>query len=254
MGRPVTLNLNTILERLKNFPNIKLDTSTFTNSYTKARFIDPEFGEWWAKPNSVLKGQGHPKQIFKQNSLERFVAEQLGIEWIGDKKLDGLKYKSDFKLSDKIYLNVDGLYWHLEECRNREYHFDMRKWFEDREMRILQFRENEIRDKWRIVKGIIDAVMGRVENRVGARECKLVRLDAKECYDFYEKWHLKGGIRVGGYGLKYSDELIAAISVKKVGGTVKVERFCVRAGWSVSEGYSRLLERVLGDYSEVVKV
>jgi hypothetical protein len=233
---------------------ITLDYSTYVNVHTKARFIDLEYGEWWAKPYTVLYGSNHPKRMFQQNKLEKFVAEKLDVEWIGDKKIDDLKYKPDFKLNERVYLNVDGLYWHSEEHKEKKYHFEMREWFESRGMRILQFRENEIRDKWGIVKGIIDAVMGRVENRVGARECEIVRMDAKECYDFYEKWHLKGGIKVGGYGLKYKDEVVAVISTKKIGDIVKVERFCVKAGWSVSGGYSKLLNKAMENYEGVVKV
>jgi hypothetical protein len=250
-----TMSPDKIQERIdKNGRGIVLDKTTYINTKTKARFIDPEFGEWWTIPNEAMRGSQHPKRIFKQNKIETFVAEQLGVEWIGDTKLEGFKYKPDFKLNERVYLNVDGLYWHTEEYRGRVYHFEMREWFESRGMRILQFRENEIRDKWEIVKGIIDAVMGRVENRVGARECEIVRMDAKECYDFYEKWHLKGGIKVGGYGLKYSGEVVAVISTKKIGDIVKVERFCVKAGWSVSGGYSKLLNRAMKDYEGIAKI
>lgn len=109
-------------------------------------------------------------------------------------------------------------------------------------------------DTIEIVKGIIDAVMGRVENRVGAGECEIVRMDVKECYDFYEKWHLKGGIKVGGYGLRYSGEVVAVISTKNFNGIVKVGRFCVKAEWSVSGGYSKLLNRVVKDYEGIAKI
>ena len=42
-----------------------------------------------------------------------------------------LNYRPDFKLNDKIYLNVDGLYWHSNEQKENNYHFNIRKEFEN---------------------------------------------------------------------------------------------------------------------------
>jgi hypothetical protein len=42
--------------------HITLDVSTYKRTKIKARFIDSEYGEWWALPNNVLSGQGHIKR------------------------------------------------------------------------------------------------------------------------------------------------------------------------------------------------
>src|SRR5271167_1162915 len=54
-------SLETVLNKLKIVHNEKviMDVSTFKNTYTKTRFTDKDFGEWWAYPKHVLKGQGH---------------------------------------------------------------------------------------------------------------------------------------------------------------------------------------------------
>lgn len=40
-----------------------LDELTYINTMTKCRFIDKDYGEWWAKPNKIIWAkQGHPKR------------------------------------------------------------------------------------------------------------------------------------------------------------------------------------------------
>jgi len=47
---------------------VALDISTYVKTTIKARFIDSEYGEWWAKPNDIFNGHGHPKKaIYKRN-------------------------------------------------------------------------------------------------------------------------------------------------------------------------------------------
>jgi len=46
---------------------IALDESTYINTRTKSRFIDKDYGEWWATPNNVI----HSKQGHKSRSLEK---------------------------------------------------------------------------------------------------------------------------------------------------------------------------------------
>ncbi|PTL75430.1 hypothetical protein DAT35_54935 [Vitiosangium sp. GDMCC 1.1324] len=54
---------------------VSIDETTFINQLTHARFIDIEFGEWWALPASVLRGHGHWKRRTEKSratSLQRF--------------------------------------------------------------------------------------------------------------------------------------------------------------------------------------
>jgi hypothetical protein len=50
----------------KDRPYISLDHSTFVNLSTKAKFVDSEFGEWWAEPRGILRGRGNPKRTLKK--------------------------------------------------------------------------------------------------------------------------------------------------------------------------------------------
>jgi len=70
----MTIPISVVIERLKMVHGeiVKLDTKTYKGiNKTKARFIDKDFGEWWAIPSSVLAGQGHKKRGRIKSSLSK---------------------------------------------------------------------------------------------------------------------------------------------------------------------------------------
>jgi hypothetical protein len=54
----------------------KLDESTYVNASTKARFIDPEHGDYWARPSAIIFGSvlGH-----KKRRIERAIATKIRL-------------------------------------------------------------------------------------------------------------------------------------------------------------------------------
>lgn len=50
-----------------------LDESTWIDASHKARFVDPELGEYWTLPRDVLHGsvQGHPAKRWKRAAETR---------------------------------------------------------------------------------------------------------------------------------------------------------------------------------------
>ena len=52
------LTIEQIKSRLPS--HTKIDESTYITTKKKARFIDDQYGEFWTKVSSVLKGTNHP--------------------------------------------------------------------------------------------------------------------------------------------------------------------------------------------------
>jgi len=67
-----------------------LDEITYVNASTKARFIDPELGEYWAKPSEILYGSvlGHPAKRGKRAAETRF--KNFGTKKLGGRKKKGV--------------------------------------------------------------------------------------------------------------------------------------------------------------------
>lgn len=68
---PRKLTLDEISKRVSELWDgiAQLDTTTYVNNYTLARFIDREYGEWWAKPFHVLKGTGRHPERARANTI-----------------------------------------------------------------------------------------------------------------------------------------------------------------------------------------
>ena len=72
------LNEKELIEKIKSVhgDKVKIDFSTFMNVNSPARFIDIDFGEWWAQPSNVYSlGNSHPKRGIikrKETCLEKF--------------------------------------------------------------------------------------------------------------------------------------------------------------------------------------
>jgi len=174
------------------------------------------------------------------NSLEFRVSNMLNVDFYNKKNKTG--YKPDFKINDNIYLNVDGLYWHSEKIlKNNRHHFKMRKEYEDKGLRILQFREDEVRNKSDLIKSMVNACIGKSES-IYARKCVIKKVAQRDADLFLEKNHIMGKYSAKHLGLYYLDELVFIMSYKNFKKGLKIERLC-----------SKIDKRVLGGFSKVLK-
>lgn len=103
------LTQKTIELRLPNY--IKLDWTTYINSHIKCKFIDKDFGEFWAVPKDVWNDHGHRKRgNLKLSEKKKIKIKEILKrlpEWL---ILDISTYKNTFtkakfknKLNKKIY-------------------------------------------------------------------------------------------------------------------------------------------------------
>jgi len=159
-----------------------------------------------------------------------------------------IRCRPDFRLEKNgkvLYINVDGLYHHSEVGKstkgNKNYHFSLRESFENSKIRIMQFREDEIRDKSEIIKSIVANYFGS-SIRVGARECELRRVDSTQASLFFEENHLMGQLKAANsIGLFYKDELIQCLSYRTYESKIEIARFCSKLNINISGGFSRLV-------------
>lgn len=68
---PARLTLDEISERVKQLWGgvAIIDMLTFVDMHTLARFIDRDYGEWWAKPFHVMKGTGRHPDRARMNTI-----------------------------------------------------------------------------------------------------------------------------------------------------------------------------------------
>jgi len=188
--------------------------------------------------NNFMETYKSSKTLLESN------AEKLFDIVLFNKKLliDDKQYRPDFKLSEDVYLNVDGLYWHSETIqKDNRYHFNMRKTFEIENKRIIQFREDEIRLKPHVCKSIVNNILGKTSYKIYARKCIVKIVPHKEAKVFIDNNHMMGSTTAKHVGLYYNNTIVSILSYKEKNNICKIERFCSLVDHSVVGGFSKLL-------------
>ncbi len=180
--------------------------------------------------------------------IEVMIKQKLNLEKY-NKKFDAVNYPDltylpDFKLNDKIALNADGLYWHCDLTKNNNYHYQMRKDYEDLGLKIFQFRADEIENKLDIIKSITNNALGKTSFKISARKTVLKNVPEQDAEEFLNKNHMQGFKISEHVGLYYNDELISIMSFTMQDEKLFIERFCTELNTSVMGGFSKLLNYI----------
>lgn len=185
------------------------------------------------------------KMTTKRSSLE-----QLMSGWLNS--ID-VQFEEQFRVENRIadfylpqynlLLELDGNFWHSDIIiEDYKYHFNKKLLYEKYNYTSLFIMENEIVDKWEIVKSIILNKMGK-SNRIYARECQIKEISFEEAKLFLNQNHLMGSGIGRSFALFHNNELMTVLQCKNRGGNIyEISRFSHLLNHSVIGGFSRLLK------------
>ena len=173
--------------------------------------------------------------------IENIMKDKLELHLFNKRIVKELPYRPDFKLSDTLFLNVDGLFWHSELRKEKFYHFDMREQIADHGIQLLQFRYDEVMDKTDIVLSIINNKRKESHNRIFARKCIVKEVPSKESRPFLDKYHLMGYKKARSIGLYLDNELMMVLSYKLIDRVLKIERLASKLSTNIVGGFSKAM-------------
>lgn len=240
---------------LFDFDNYKGAASYNIEYLWQCKECGSEFKHWLNNgikfdcPSCTGKGT-KPERI-----LADFLLRELNVTvQLRQRKLLDNKYELDLYLPDyKIGIEVDGLFWHSERCKTASYHKTKRKFIESKGIRLISFYDDEIINATEKVFAKLRSILGKNENRIHARKCKVVTLQTKEKKQFNEKYHLQGDVNTSvNYGLKHNNELVMVMTFAK--RTIfnksgwELVRMCSKNNTTVIGGASKLLTHFLRNY------
>lgn len=158
------------------------------------------------------------------------------------------KFRPDFILPNNTVVEIDGLFWHQEkEVPGQDYHKRKR----DEYLRLgytpLFFREDELNNKFEIMKSIILNKLGK-STRIFARKCKIVKLTMTEANEFFENTHLMNKGKGRCVGLSYNDEIVCAMRFVNKKDKLEISRFSTKLFTNVIGGYSRLIKYIEDEF------
>lgn len=157
--------------------------------------------------------------------------------------------------SKKLAIEIDGVYWHCNKFKDKNYHMEKTELCESKGIQLLHIFDIEWNDrnKQKIWKSVIKHKLGLTKNKIYARKCKVVEIDRQTAFDFCEQNHLQGGIKGPiNLGLFYEGNLVqvAVISTPRFNKNYKYEllRLCSKLDTTVIGGASKLLK----NYSSLI--
>jgi hypothetical protein len=149
----------------------------------------------------------------------------------------------------KMGIEFNGLYWHSELFKQKNYHLDKKNYFKERGIRIIYIWEDDWDLKKDIIKSQIVNAVGLTSEKIGARNCKIVELNSNISNSFLSQNHIQGGVRSNvRLGLLYNNELVSVMTFDNLEGRNKMEE----GGWNLSRFSNKINLSVNGSASKLL--
>lgn len=172
-------------------------------------------------------------------------------------------YELDIFLPElKLGFEFNGLYWHSEVQKDKNYHLNKTEMCEKQNIRLIQIYEDDWIYKQNIIKSIIINLLNKTPHKIYARKCEIKEIiDNKLVREFLETNHLQGfiGSKIK-IGLFYDNELVSLMTFgdlrKPLGQNSKENifellRFCNKLETNVIGGASKLFNYFINKYNPI---
>ena len=203
--------------------------------------------EWESPVSDRTGGHGCPRCASAGMSKPEFEIDELVRSWGLKTRMhhrqiaDGYEY--DVTVPEKkVAIEFNGLYWHSEKFKERNYHRDKALAAEKAGWRVIHVWEDDWRDKPEVVKKMLARKLGvSLEERLNARSLDVRTVPVTEARELLDANHIQGSGRGSvRLGLYRGGELVAvALFLHRKAGEWELTRYgssCIVRG-----GFSKLL-------------
>ena len=195
---------------------------------------------------------------YYEDELIEFIGEDLCIK--NDKQKIS-PYEIDIYVpSKKLGIEFNGSYWHSSIYKDKNYHFNKSKIAEKNGIRLIHIYEYEWNDpvQRKKIELMLNIALGRVTNKIYARQCDIRKISNREAKSLNEQVHLQGHRNAQvTYGLFYKNELVQLMSFSKTkynrnlkdDNSWEIIRGCPGSNNIVVGGVSKLFTHFIREYS-----
>lgn len=189
---------------------------------------------------------------FPEKLLVDFI-ESLGIDFIhGDYTVLGNRELDIYIPEYNLAIECNGVYWHSDKfIKDTKYHLKKTTGCLDNNIALLHFWDYEIIEHFDIVKSMIKAKLGLIDNKVYARKCIMRDVAYNDAMQFIVDNHIQGmsSSKIN-KGLYYNDELVAIGTFMTPRFNKKYDyemvRYCNSINTIVVGGMSKILSAING--------
>ena len=183
-----------------------------------------------------------------QDKLLEFISEHYKGEIIKNNR-SIIGKEIDIYLPElKLGFEYNGLYWHSDVYKDKNYHLDKTNKCFDNSIRLIHIWEDDWLHKTEIVKSQLLNLFYK-SNKIFARKCIIKEVSVKETRKFLDNNHIQGFVSSKfKIGLYYNNDLVSIMTFDSFEGRKKMydneynlSRFCNKLGYNVIGGASKLL-------------
>jgi len=174
----------------------------------------------------------------------------LQKHYSGAKKFRKQQNELDIYIPElKLGIEYNGLYWHSESVREKNYHLDKTKYFKDQEIRTIHIWSSDWQSRQDQVKSFLLSAINKNEHKIGARKCKVVWSDSKEeikkAHDLLDSTHIQGHTNSTKYAANVycNNELLATATFGKHHRNSKtwvLSRFTTKTNYTIQGILSKI--------------
>lgn len=203
--------------------------------------------------------------IHKSNSgleiqLLNFIQENYKGEILTNQRDLIPPYEIDIYLPHlNISFEFNGLYWHSELNKDKNYHYLKSKMCEERDIQLIHVWEDDWIYNQEIVKSMILNKLSMNSDKIYARKCEIKEIsDNKLIRKFLDQNHIQGFVGSNiKLGLFYENELVSLMTFGKLRQSMgyiptdndyELIRFCNKLNTSVIGGASKLFKYFIRHY------
>jgi len=190
--------------------------------------------------------------------LLNFIRENYNGEILLNSRSIIKPYELDIYIPElKLAFEYNGLYWHSEEHKDKNYHLNKTEMCESNDIELIHIWEDDWLFKQNIIKSIIsDKMSNNIE--IDSTYCEIEEfVDIKLIKEFLDNNHIKGFIKSNiKIGLFNEKELISLMIFSKNKNKYELLRFCDKLNTSVIDSEIKMFKYFINKYQpeEIVAV
>lgn len=156
----------------------------------------------------------------------------------------------------KIGFEFNGVYWHSNKFKEKNYHLDKLKYFDEKGIRIINIWEDDWIFRKEIIKSQVKNIL-KVNEKIGARICEIKEIkNTKLIKDFLNENHIQGFVNSKiKIGIFNNDKIIGVMTFDQFEGRKKMNddewnlnRFCTLTNINITGGASKLLKYFIDNW------
>jgi hypothetical protein len=194
-----------------------------------------------------------------QQELTNFINHELGIVTVNNTPVLGKQHIDIFIPEHNFGIEFNGLYWHTEEKKGKNYHNEKTKIANSMNISLFHVFEDEWTHTPEIVKSRIRNKLGLSTNKIFARKCVVQVVSTDEEKQFLLENHIQGYSKSSiKLGLYLNKELVSLMTFSKPSKSKghstdtadwELLRFCNKLNSNIVGGASKLFSHFIKLYN-----